>query len=123
MDPCAEAISLFCREQGVILEQPAKPVVRLELPGTGVLQFERHAGKLTLLLNFAVAQGLLDRAILSALRCVCSDRAALLPVRCGLLGNGQLVLLVSLDERRVSGQVLDEAYRLLCQLRLEVLAA
>ncbi|ATB63722.1 type III secretion chaperone SycN [Pseudomonas mosselii] len=123
MDLCTEAIVRFCRDQGVLLAHPPQTVLRLELPDTGVLQFERQAGQLTLWLSFALPEALFEHALSSALRHVHDQQAPGQLLRCGLLSDERLVLLLSLDERRVTEQALREAYRLLSQVRAEVLAA
>ncbi|MEB5934179.1 hypothetical protein MXL15_18420 [Pseudomonas mosselii] len=123
MDLCTEAIVRFCRDQGVLLAHPPQTVLRLELPDTGVLQFERQAGQLTLWLSFALPGALFEHALSSALRHVHDQQAPGQLLRCGLLSDERLVLLLSLDERRVTEQALREAYRLLSQVRAEVLAA
>ncbi|WP_252090995.1 hypothetical protein [Pseudomonas sp. MWU13-3659] len=123
MDLCEEAIALFCRDQGVVLAPDAGPLVRLALRDIGTVQFERHAGQLTFWLAFAVVESQRDRAMLGTLTRVYSARAPLQPLRCGMLANGDLVLMVSLDEDRVSAQQLHETYRLLNAVRAEVLDA
>ncbi|MDN4497881.1 hypothetical protein [Pseudomonas mosselii] len=123
MDLCTEAIVRFCRDQGVLLAHPPQTVLRLELPDTGVLQFERQAGQLTLWLSVTLPGALFEHALSSALRHVHDQQAPGQLLRCGLLSDERLVLLLSLDERRVTEQALREAYRLLSQVRAEVLAA
>ena len=123
MDLCTEAIVRFCRDQGVLLAHPPQTVLRLELADTGVLQFERQAGQLTLWLSVTLPGALFEHALSSALRHVHDQQAPGQLLRCGLLSDERLVLLLSLDERRVTEQALREAYRLLSQVRAEVLAA
>lgn len=122
MDLCEEAIVLFCRDQGVALAPAPGPLVRLALADIGTLQFERHAGQLTLWLAFSAVESLRDGVMLSALSRVYSKHAPLQPLRCGMLANNDLVLMVSLEEAGVSAQQLHEAYRLLGAARTEVLA-
>ncbi|AMK30400.1 Type III secretion chaperone SycN [Pseudomonas putida] len=107
----------------MLLAHPPQTVLRLELPDTGVLQFERQAGQLTLWLSVTLPGALFEHALSSALRHVHDQQAPGQLLRCGLLSDERLVLLLSLDERRVTEQALREAYRLLSQVRAEVLAA
>ncbi|KNX78671.1 molecular chaperone [Pseudomonas sp. 250J] len=123
MDSCTDAIARFCRDQGVVLTHPQETFQRLELSQIGVLQFERQAGQLTLWLTFTVHGTLFERALSSALRHVHDHQAPGQLLRCGLLPDDCLALLVSLDERRVTEQLLHEAYRLLSWVRAEVLTA
>ncbi|MBC3437489.1 type III secretion chaperone SycN [Pseudomonas sp. BW16M2] len=123
MDSCADAIARFCRDQGVVLPYAPGTLLRLDLADIGVLQFERLGGQLTLWLGFTVQGALFEHAMSSALRQVHDQQTSGLQLRCGLLPDERLVLLASLDERRVSEPVLHEAYRLLSRVRAEVLAA
>lgn len=123
MNPCSEAIVRFCRDQGVVLAHLPETRLRLDLPDIGVLQFERLAGQVTLWLSFAVQGALFEHAMSSALRHVQDHQVPGQLLRCGLLPDERLVLLVSFDERRVTKQVLHEAYQLLSRMRVEVLAA
>ncbi|MDC0690341.1 hypothetical protein POF53_22320 [Mitsuaria sp. RG] len=123
MDLCTEAMVRFCRDQGVILAHPQETFQRLELADIGVVQFERQAGQLTLWLTFPVHGALFERALSNALRQVHDHQAPGQLLRCGLLPDDRLVLLVSLDEHRVTEQVLHEACRLLSRVRVEVLTA
>ncbi|MDH1631096.1 hypothetical protein [Pseudomonas mosselii] len=123
MDDCTEAIVRFCRDQGVVLTHTPETLLRLDLVDIGVLQFERQGGQLTLWLSFTVQGALFEHAMSSALRHVHDQQTPGLQLRCGLLPDERLVLLASLDERRVTEQVLHEAFRLLSRVRAEVLAA
>jgi type III secretion system chaperone SycN len=120
---CTAAVAQFCRDLGVAPAQPQEPLLRLELPGAGVLQLERLAGQLTLWLDFSVHGAMFERAMRCALRQVYEHQACGCLLRCGLLANDHLVLLAGLDEHGLTEQALHRAYRLLTRVRTEVLAA
>lgn len=120
MDLCAEAIVLFCRDQGVVLPADIGMELRLQLQRNAVLQFERYDGRLTVWLCFSVTEYERPQAVKRALACVFSGVAPSLPVRCGMLGDGRMALLVTLGEGRASVQLLHEIYRTLLGLRAQV---
>nr|WP_313650393.1 hypothetical protein [Pseudomonas soli] len=97
-------------------------MLRLELPGAGVLQLERRGGQLTLWLEFPVHGAMFERAMQCALRQVYEHQAPGCLLRCGLLADDRLVLLAGLDEHGLTEQALHLAYRLLTRVRTEVLA-
>lgn len=122
MDPCTAAVAQFCRHLGVAPAHWQEPLLRLELPGAGVLQLERRGGQLTLWLEFPVHGAMFERAMQCALRQVYEHQAPGCLLRCGLLADDRLVLLAGLDEHGLTEQALHLAYRLLTRVRTEVLA-
>jgi len=121
MDWCEEALVRFC--QGFELELPPteRALITLQFDEVGMLQLERHGGHLTLWLVVNVAHFEAPAMIERALRLTSSRIAPALPLRCGWVGEDELLLFITLAEQMVSLPSLQQAYRILLDTRQQVL--
>ncbi|MDF9618796.1 type III secretion chaperone SycN [Pseudomonas entomophila] len=120
MDWCEEALVQFC--QGFELDLPLaqRALVSLHFEETGLLQLERHDRQLTLWLVLEVPHFDAPAMVERALRLICSRVAPSLPLRCGWVGEVELLLFITLDEQRVSLPTLQQAYATLLAARAQV---
>ncbi|MGL6512278.1 SycN family type III secretion system chaperone Acr2 [Aeromonas hydrophila] len=112
----------FCQDLGIPIGEHPHHLIQLELEQSGTLQLERHQGRLTLWLARRVPWHQSADAIRHAMTLTAAAQAPVLPVRCGWLGEDQLLLFVTLGERAVTLPLLHQALRTLTQLQREALA-
>jgi len=113
----------FCQDLGITIGDNPHSLIQLELEQSGTLQLERHQGQLTLWLARAVPWHQSGEAIRRAMTLTAAAQGPVLPVRCGWLGEDQLLLFVTLDERAVTLPQLHQALTTLTRLQREVLAS
>ncbi|MCG8291455.1 type III secretion chaperone SycN [Pseudomonas entomophila] len=121
MDWCDEALVRFC--QGFELNVPVsqRALISLQFDDVGLLQLERHGTQLTLWLVLEVAYFEASTMIERALRLTSSRMAPVLPLRCGWVGEGELLLFITLAGHQVTLSALQQAYRTLLDTRQQVL--
>lgn len=117
-----QALAQFCQDLGVVVPTPLVALIQLEFEETGTLQLEQHNRKLTLWLAVDLEWHQVHQGAVRALAMVFSRTGPELPLRCGWAGDTRLLLLITLDERRVSALVLHQALRTLSAARQTVLA-
>lgn len=83
---------------------------------------EQHGATLTLWLARSLAWHQCEDAMVKALTLTAAQKSGALPLRAGWLGENQLVLFVSLDERSLTLPLLHQAFEQLLRLQQEVLA-
>ena len=117
-----QALAQFCQDMGVALPSPLSDLIQLEFEHMGTLQLERHANGLTVWLALELPWHQAHQGMLRAMSRSYSRAAPELPLRCGWSGDTRLLLLITLDARRVTAPVLHQALRTLIRVREEVLA-
>ncbi|CRY33046.1 type III secretion chaperone SycN [Yersinia enterocolitica] len=115
-------ISHFCQDLGVPTSSPLSPLIQLEMAQSGTLQLEQYGATLTLWLARSLAWHRCEDAMVKALTLTAAQKSGALPLRAGWLGESQLVLFVSLDERSLTLPLLHQAFEQLLRLQQEVLA-
>ncbi|MFJ2481347.1 type III secretion chaperone SycN [Pseudomonas sp. NPDC087598] len=115
-----QALAQFCQDLGVVVPAPAGALIQLEFEESGTLQLERHERKLTLWLAVDLAWHQVHQGAIRALALTFSRTGPALPMRCAW-ASGRLLLLITLDERRVTAPVLHQALRTLSSARRAVL--
>ncbi|QWZ65562.1 SycN family type III secretion system chaperone Acr2 [Aeromonas sp. FDAARGOS 1417] len=113
----------FCQDLGITIGDNPHSLIQLELEQSGTLQLERHQGQLILWLARAVPWHQSGEAIRRAMTLTAAAQGPTLPVRSGWLGEDQLILFVTLDERAVTLPQLHQAVTTLTRLQREVLAS
>ena len=113
----------FCQDLGITIGDNPHSLIQLELEQSGTLQLERHQGQLTLWLARVVPWHQSGEAIRRAMTLTAAAQGPALPVRSGWLGEDQLILFVTLDERAVTLPQLHQAVTTLTRLQREVLAS
>jgi len=117
-----QALAQFCQDMGVALPSPLSDLIQLEFEHMGTLQLERHANGLTVWLALELLWHQAHQGMLRAMSRSYSRAAPELPLRCGWSGDTRLLLLITLDARRVTAPVLHQALRTLISVRDEVIA-
>lgn len=117
-----QALAQFCQDMGVALPSPLSDLIQLEFEHMGTLQLERHANGLTVWLALELPWHQAHQGMLRAMSRSYSRAAPELPLRCGWSGETCLLLLITLDARRVTAPVLHQALRTLISVRDEVIA-
>ena len=113
----------FCQDLGITIGDNPHSLIQLELEQSGTLQLERHQGQRILWLARAVPWHQSGEAIRRAMTLTAAVQGPALPVRSGWLGEDQLILFVTLDERAVTLPQLHQAVTTLTRLQREVLAS
>lgn len=116
-----QALAQFCQDLGVAVPAPAGSLIQLEFEETGTLQLEQHDRKLTLWLAVDLEWHQVHQGAIRALALTFSRTGPELPLRCGWAADTRLLLLITLDERRVTAPVLHQAFRTLSSARHAVL--
>lgn len=111
----------FCQDLGITIGDNPHHLIQLELEQSGTLQLERYQGQLTLWLARMMPWHQSGEAIRRAMTLTAAAQGPALPVRCGWLGEDQLILFVTLDERAVTLPQLHQALATLTRLQHEVL--
>ncbi|MNJ17686.1 Chaperone protein SycN [compost metagenome] len=121
MDWCDEALARFCQGLGVELSESDRSLITLQFEQVGILQIERHEAKLTLWLVLEVPGYDAAKMIERALRLTYSAMAPALPLRCGWVGQSELLLFITLAVAQITLPTLQQAYQTLLAARHQVL--
>lgn len=116
-----QALSQFCQELEVPLPSPIEKIIQLVFEHSGTLQLEQHDEQLTLWLSCEVPWHQAQACMARAMSACWSQQASELPLRCSWLGEQQLLLLITLDERQVTVPVLHQSFKTLIDVRRKVM--
>lgn len=114
-----QAIAQFCQDLGCAIPGAPTELIQLDLPSGECLQLESHEEKLTLWLAVDVPWHQNHSVLTAAMRRCSAEMAPALPLRCGWL-NDQLLLFITLAERKVTVPSLHQALETLMGVRTEV---
>ena len=116
-----QAIGQFCQELGVPLPSPPDRVIQLQFEHSGIVQLEQHSEQLTVWLALDAPWHQTQTCLQRAMSASFSEQTGELPLRCGWLGEQQLLLLVTLEQPQVTAALLHQTLQTLLRVRQQVL--